>query len=73
MNDAPLQVWVLANMDGKIICAHCTCLAGLSETCSHVGAICYAVSSIFESSEKVIVSYFQNQFFTNFCISEICY
>lgn len=60
MNEAPLQVWVFARMNGKIICAHCTCVAGLSETCSHVGAICYAVSIIHESSEEVIIQNFVN-------------
>ncbi len=54
MNEAPLQVWVLASMSGKIIFGHCTCVAGLSETCSHVGAICYAVSAIHESTEEVL-------------------
>lgn len=71
MNEPPLQVWILANMDGKIICAHCTCVAGLSETCSHVGAICYAVLSICESSEKVAVLNFGKRFFTNSYISEV--
>lgn len=60
MNESPTHVWVLANMDGKIDCSHCTCTAGLSETCSHVGAICYAISSFWESSENV--SIFKLQF-----------
>lgn len=55
MNESPLKVWILANMNGKIVCAHCTCIAGLSETCSHVGAICYAISSFWESNETVIL------------------
>lgn len=54
MNEPALKVWILAKMDGEIICAHCTCLAGLSETCSHVGAICYAVLNITESTESVM-------------------
>lgn len=58
MNESALNGWVLANMDGSIICGHCTCIAGLSETCSHVGAICFAVSAIGESveNENVICS-----------------
>lgn len=53
MNEKPLAVWILANMNGKIDCSHCTCIAGLGETCSHVGAICYAISNLLESSETV--------------------
>lgn len=53
MNESPLKAWILANMNGKIICGHCNCLAGLSETCSHVAAICFAVSSIGESRDIV--------------------
>lgn len=53
MNESPLKAWILANINGKIICAHCNCLAGLSETCSHVAAICFAVSNISKSRETV--------------------
>lgn len=53
MNETPLHVWVLSNMNGKIYSSHCTCIAGLSETCSHVGAICFAISNLWESNEKV--------------------
>lgn len=54
MNAAPHIVWVLAEMNGEIICAHCTCIAGLCETCSHVGALCFAVMNITEATETVI-------------------
>lgn len=53
MNAAALKVWVLTNDNAEIICAHCTCIAGLSETCSHVGAVCYAALSITEAIEDV--------------------
>lgn len=53
MNDTSLQTWMIAKKDGKIISAHCTCVAGLSESCSHVGAICFAVNKISEARETV--------------------
>lgn len=56
MNETPLKVWTLVKLDGEIICGHCTCIAGMSETCSHVGAICFAVSSIAESIKQPNVS-----------------
>lgn len=55
MNEKALQVWFLAKIDGEIICAHCTCIAGLSETCSHVAALCFAVESITKSSPTVLL------------------
>ena len=43
MNDKPLQPWVLCRKDGTILSAHCDCMAGLGESCSHVGAIMFYV------------------------------
>lgn len=53
LNDSASHAWILAELDGKVLCAHCTCIAGLSETCSHVGAICFAIHKISESKETV--------------------
>lgn len=37
----PLQPWVGIRKNGTVECGHCTCMAGLAETCSHVAAILY--------------------------------
>ena len=29
MNEAPLQPWIICEKSGKVICAHCKCMAGL--------------------------------------------
>ena len=34
----PNSSWLGIQLDGEIINAHCTCMAGLGEVCSHVGA-----------------------------------
>ncbi|XP_069108751.1 uncharacterized protein [Argopecten irradians] len=42
--DKPHQPWVYLHKDtGKVYCAHCTCMAGLGEVCSHVGALLFKV------------------------------
>ena len=41
LNKAPLRPWVIAESDGQICCAHCNCMAGLGETCSHVSALLF--------------------------------
>lgn len=38
----PLDVWCLIQKDGSISTAHCTCMAGIGEVCSHVGAVLFA-------------------------------
>ena len=43
MNDKPLEPWFIADPSGKVLSAHCTCVAGLGETCSHVAAILFTV------------------------------
>ena len=45
INEKPLDSWVLANSDGEITSAHCTCMAGLGECCSHIGAILFALET----------------------------
>ena len=31
----PVRTWVAVKQDGAVVCAHCTCIAGLGEACSH--------------------------------------
>lgn len=38
-----LRPWVLVRCNGTVSVVHCTCMAGLAETCSHVGAILHWV------------------------------
>ena len=40
--DTPLRTWFLAEKCGTVIAAHCDCMAGLCEGCSHVGAVLFA-------------------------------
>lgn len=42
---APLRAWVLVRANGTVLVAHCTCMAGLAETCSQVGAILHWVET----------------------------
>ncbi|KAH7964784.1 hypothetical protein HPB49_001316 [Dermacentor silvarum] len=45
LRDPQLKVWVLAEANGTIVTAHCTCMAGLGEACSHIGATLFAVET----------------------------
>ena len=41
----PLKVWVAIKQQGEVLCAHCICMAGLGETCSHIAALLFAVET----------------------------
>lgn len=43
LNLAPLKPWVVIDHSGVVLCAHCNCMAGLGEVCSHVGATLFAL------------------------------
>lgn len=53
LNLKPLHCWVLCKNDGEVICAHCICIAGLGEVCTHVGAVLFAVESLVRTYETV--------------------
>nr|XP_022307471.1 uncharacterized protein LOC111113467 [Crassostrea virginica] len=49
MTDPCLRPWLIVENDGSISSAHCTCMAGIGEVCSHVGALLFAI----EASVKI--------------------
>ena len=44
-NKTPLRPWVLVRCNGTVLVGHCTCMAGLAKTCSHVGAVLHWVET----------------------------
>lgn len=51
LSEPPLRPWVLIRKDGTVVTAHCTCMAGLGEACSHVAALLFAVECGVRQSE----------------------
>lgn len=45
MSKKPLTPWIIAEESGKIVSAHCDCMAGLGESCSHVASLLWAIES----------------------------
>lgn len=41
LSETPLKPWVAVRKTGKVECGHCTCMAGLAESCSHVAALLF--------------------------------
>ena len=38
LSSPSLKVWVAIKQSGEVMCAHCSCMAGLGEACSHIAA-----------------------------------
>ena len=45
LSETPLRPWVIARKDGTVQAAHCDCMAGLGEACTHVAALLFAVEA----------------------------
>ena len=45
MSEKPLTPWIIAKANGQIVTAHCDCVAGVGETCSHVASVLWALES----------------------------
>ena len=52
MNDPPLRPWVSVADDGIITTAHCTCMAGLAECCSHIAALLFTIQAKIKTLEN---------------------
>ncbi|XP_048748384.2 uncharacterized protein LOC125660689 [Ostrea edulis] len=45
VTEEPHHPWVAVRKDGQVIAAHCDCMAGLGETCSHIGATSFKMEA----------------------------
>ena len=46
LKESPNKLWVcLSKNEGKVITAHCTCMAGMNSTCKHVAAALFLVEA----------------------------
>lgn len=45
LSDVPLSPWIIIQPDGKVLAAHCNCMAGLGEACTHVAALLYSIEA----------------------------
>ena len=45
LSATPLRPWVAVEKIGFVLCAHCNCMAGLGEACSHIAAVLFALET----------------------------
>ncbi|KAK7106644.1 hypothetical protein V1264_017874 [Littorina saxatilis] len=43
--EKPLKPWVIIEEDGTVLTAHCNCMAGIAESCSHIAAVLFTVDA----------------------------
>ncbi|XP_055910071.1 uncharacterized protein LOC129944565 [Eupeodes corollae] len=52
LNLSALRLWIAVDKDSFIKTAHCTCVAGLGECCTHIGGTLFALMSIARKFEE---------------------
>lgn len=45
LSSPSLKVWVAFKASGEVLSAHCTCMAGLGEACSHIAAVLFTAET----------------------------
>lgn len=51
-NETPLSCWIICQRTGEICCAHCNCMAGLGEVCTHVAAVLFFLETSTRLNER---------------------
>ena len=51
-----MLLWGIVNKDGAVVSAHCVCIAGLGETCTHVGVLLFKIEAVVRIREKPTVT-----------------
>ena len=71
-----LQPWVALEKEGLVICAHCNCMAGLGEACSHVAALLFLLEANSQLKKNLACTsqpcYWLPPTFKNVQFSQIC-
>ena len=56
LSERPPTSWVIAEMGGKVLSAHCNCMSELGEDCSHIGAILFYCRAATEKKDSITVT-----------------
>ena len=73
ISTTPLLPWVVVRSSGAVACGHCTCMAGLSEMCSHVGALLFWLEFIVRKREEKSCTSGPNQWLEPKSIKQVPY
>ena len=48
----PLRAWVAIKQTGEVMCAHCTCMAGIGEACSYIAALLFTAKANTQAKQQ---------------------
>lgn len=52
LSEKLLTPWIICEKQGTIISAHCDCIAGLGEVCTHVASVLFAIDDFLRKVEE---------------------
>jgi len=55
-NEPDLKVWIICDLSKNILAGHCTCMAGLGESCSHVAALLFFCEYLSQKNNETSVT-----------------
>ena len=56
-SEKPLQPWIVTEMSGKILAAHCDCMAGLGKACMHISTLLFYAEVTVRMQETRAISH----------------
>ena len=56
LSQPPVSCWLIINGNGSVSSCHCTCMAGLRESCSHFAAVMFLIEASVRIREKKTVT-----------------
>lgn len=69
INETSLKPWVIITNDGQVCCAHCTCMAGIPESCTHFGALLFKIEAALRfHGKKTVTTEAGDSWFCDTCL-----
>ena len=53
LSATPLRHWVAVEKIRTVLCAHCNCMAGLREACSHIAAVLFVLEANVQAKKSM--------------------
>ena len=72
MSDKPITPWIISHKDAKVLAAHCDCMVGLGESCSHVASLLWAVEAGAKKKRLTNCNRYKGILGASICLLERC-
>ena len=72
VSQTPLKPRLAVRKSGSVECGHCTCMAGLGETCSHISALLYWLETAVRVHDQTMCASKSNNLYLATSINAHC-